>query len=247
MDHTFCPGSKLLRQPAPEMYTCPSCGEEVEIWTDELKATCRNCNRTVYRDGTMGCLDWCAYGKECVGDAVFETYMKNKAIGLKRQLIEAMAQHFETDHKRIQHAKEVLRHAEAIVEKEGGDSHVVAAAAVLHDVGIKVAEEHRAPSGLTHEEAGSPIARKILLRLGFKIEDVDQICRIIACHHRRHEGDGINFGIVYDADFIVNLEDMAGQTSAEHLRRVIEETLFTNTGRKLALEKLTHLPQAAHR
>ena len=246
MDHTFCPGSKLLRQPAPETYACPSCGEEVEMWTDELKASCRKCSRTVYRDNTMSCLDWCAYGKECVGDAVFDTYIRNKAVGLKRRLLDEMSRHFGTDQKRIRHAKEVLRYAETLLEKEDGDWHVVVPSAVLHDVGIKAVEEANGSDHPPHEKAGPPIARKVLLRLGFKMEDVDQICRIIAHHHQPQEGDGANFGIVYDADFIVNLEEAADGKSMEHLRREIEESLFTHTGRQVALEKLEHMGKHGH-
>ena len=37
MDHQFCPGATLLRRPVPEIFDCPSCHGEVEIWTDEFK------------------------------------------------------------------------------------------------------------------------------------------------------------------------------------------------------------------
>src|SRR4030066_152981 len=83
MDHSFCPGSKLLRQPAPELFPCPNCGTEVEIWTDELKGICPSCKKAVFRDGGMSCLDWCKYGKECVGDAAYKSYMRDKAVGVK--------------------------------------------------------------------------------------------------------------------------------------------------------------------
>lgn len=34
----------------------------------------------------MSCLDWCRYGKECIGYAAYDNYMANRAIGLKKQL-----------------------------------------------------------------------------------------------------------------------------------------------------------------
>lgn len=40
-----CPGSKPLRQPAPEIFICSSCGEEVEIWTDEVRRDCSSCGK----------------------------------------------------------------------------------------------------------------------------------------------------------------------------------------------------------
>ena len=51
---------------------CPNCGKEVEIWTDELKATCRNCGKKVYRAQQASCIEWCPHAKECVGPEVYE-------------------------------------------------------------------------------------------------------------------------------------------------------------------------------
>ena len=53
MDHVYCPGSKLLRQPKPESVACASCGTEVEIWSDEIKGTCPGCGKTVFKDGVF--------------------------------------------------------------------------------------------------------------------------------------------------------------------------------------------------
>ncbi len=67
-----CPGSRTIREPIPEYIKCPDCGAEVEIWTDELKATCRNCGGKVYRAQQASCIDWCPHAKECVGPEVYE-------------------------------------------------------------------------------------------------------------------------------------------------------------------------------
>lgn len=87
MSDQFCPGAKMVRQPKPEMFPCPRCGEEVEIWSDELRGTCPSCGTTVLRDGTVSCLDWCKFGKECVGEESYNKYMKNKAEGLREKLL----------------------------------------------------------------------------------------------------------------------------------------------------------------
>jgi hypothetical protein len=78
MDAKFCPGSRLLRQPHPEIFTCPGCGGEVEIWTDELKADCPVCKKTVFRDPKMNCLEWCKYGRECVGEEIYNRFMEDR-------------------------------------------------------------------------------------------------------------------------------------------------------------------------
>ena len=75
-----CPGAKRFRQPEQEIIECPRCKEDVEIWTDEIKAYCPKCKMTVLRKAAYpSCLDWCKYAKECVGDKVYKQYLKNKA------------------------------------------------------------------------------------------------------------------------------------------------------------------------
>jgi hemerythrin-like domain-containing protein/DNA-directed RNA polymerase subunit RPC12/RpoP len=70
-----CPGSRTIREPRPEYMNCPKCGKEVEIWTDELKATCRNCGTKVLRAQQASCIEWCPHAKECVGPEVYERLM----------------------------------------------------------------------------------------------------------------------------------------------------------------------------
>jgi predicted RNA-binding Zn-ribbon protein involved in translation (DUF1610 family) len=78
-----CPGSQIFSQPKPENIKCPFCGEEIEIWTDEVKAKCPNCKKAVTREQGQSCLDWCKYAKECVGDELYNKYMKNKGNKVK--------------------------------------------------------------------------------------------------------------------------------------------------------------------
>ena len=227
MNHTFCPGSKILRQPTPELFTCPSCGEEVEIWTDEPKRTCRNCRTVVYRDAGMSCLDWCKRGKECVGDSVYDTYMQNKAVGLKKHLLAKMNDHFVDDKKRVDHADKVLAKAETLVTSENGDWHIIIPASILHDV-------------------GSAIAREILLRLGLKMDDIDEICDIIAYHHIPGEQNSDNFRVLYDADSLVNLREVVNGKSDEQICTLIDKNFLTKTGRELASKEFVSVPVEAH-
>lgn len=73
-----CPGSQKFKTPEPENITCPHCGEAVEIWTDEVEAVCQRCKNRVGRPAGQSCLDWCKYAKECVGENVYNNFMKNK-------------------------------------------------------------------------------------------------------------------------------------------------------------------------
>ncbi|MBI4285730.1 MAG: hemerythrin domain-containing protein [Chloroflexi bacterium] len=73
-----CPGSLKIREPVPEYMTCPNCGAEVEIWTDEVRATCK-CGTKVFREQRPSCIDWCAYAKECVGPDVYQRLRQEAA------------------------------------------------------------------------------------------------------------------------------------------------------------------------
>ena len=95
-----CPGSQSFSQPHPEDIECNYCGAQIEIWTDEAKATCPKCGKTVIRLEGQSCLDWCRYAKECVGDQIYGKYMRNKTITLKQKLIKELEGHFGDDKQR---------------------------------------------------------------------------------------------------------------------------------------------------
>ncbi len=74
-----CPGSDKLKSPKPEAIKCGFCGEELEIWTDEVETKCAKCGNTVVRSQGQSCLDWCKFAKECVGEEAYRAYMENKS------------------------------------------------------------------------------------------------------------------------------------------------------------------------
>jgi len=45
-----CPGQDRKAPPTPELFVCPGCGGNVEIWSDEAKRTCPSCKTQVIRD-----------------------------------------------------------------------------------------------------------------------------------------------------------------------------------------------------
>lgn len=63
-----CPGSGGIRTPVPTLKKCPECGEEVEIWSNELKAKCTQCGATVFREAIPSCIDWCPAAREYLSE-----------------------------------------------------------------------------------------------------------------------------------------------------------------------------------
>jgi predicted RNA-binding Zn-ribbon protein involved in translation (DUF1610 family) len=199
MDHQFCPGAKLLRQPKPEIFECPSCGEEVEIWTDEIRGVCSNCGRTMFREGTMSCLEWCKFAQECVGEAAYDRYMQNRAVGLRRRLLEAMHRQWKQDADRLRQAEAVLSWSEEILKEEKADWHIVIPASILQNV-----------DGGTSSDAFRA-AEQLLVRSGLTPEDLERIRRIVEDDPSE---DRAEFDVVNDA----RLLSRPGKQSAEALR-----------------------------
>ena len=72
-----CPGSKSIRQPTPEIFTCSECGEEVELWTNERMGKCASCGKTIVRElDSAWCVQWCQYAKECIGVERYEELLE---------------------------------------------------------------------------------------------------------------------------------------------------------------------------
>ena len=70
-----CPGASDIRTPTITLKVCPECGEEIEIFSNEMQVKCSNCGFTVYND-VEACIQWCKYAEECVGDEVYKKLKK---------------------------------------------------------------------------------------------------------------------------------------------------------------------------
>jgi hypothetical protein len=132
--------------------------------------------------------------------------------------------YFKDDVRRINHALKVYGFASAISGMEGvpkKEDTVIGLAAVLHDIGIKEAErKYNSSSGKYQEIEGPPIAKQILEGNGIEAEVVDRVCYLIGNHHSYHKIDGLDFQILVEADFLVNIfEDNMDNASIESIKK----------------------------
>lgn len=156
---------------------------------------------------------------------------------MEEKILKKMTEYFGDDKKRICHAQEVLRYAKELLKNEVGNRDVVIFAAILHDIGIKECErKYNSTSGQLQEREGPPIARKILEDLKIKEEIIDQVCRIVASHHSPGEVTTLNFKILWDSDWLVNLKDEYDIRDKKKLERIIEKVFMTKTGKTKARE-----------
>jgi HD superfamily phosphodiesterase/predicted RNA-binding Zn-ribbon protein involved in translation (DUF1610 family) len=238
-----CPGIDS-RNLQVEEQVCKNCGYKVEIFSNEIKVICPKCKANVYRENIPSCIDWCRFAKQCIGQEKYDE-LKSKVeldktkLDFKEKILSEMMNYFGNDIKRITHAMKVLYFAEKILKEEkDADRRVVIISAILHDIGIKECErKYNSTNGQLQEKEGPPIAKEILQKVGIKNEVIDETCKIIASHHSPGEIDTLNFKILWDADWIVNIEDEFDLNNKEKLKRIIENNFLTNAGKKIAVKK----------
>jgi len=80
------------------------------------------------------------------------TIVKDDIERIKQILVKELEKYFGADERRINHAKKVLKYAIELLKKEKADPYIVVPAAILHDVGIKVAEEKYNSSAAKYQE-----------------------------------------------------------------------------------------------
>jgi len=146
-----------------------------------------------------------------------------------------MVDYFGTDIRRINHALKVYSYTSLIAREEGlsdMELEITEIAAVLHDIGIPVAEQkYLSSDGKYQEIEGPPIAREILENLGVSSEIIDRVCFLIGNHHTYTKIDGVDFQILVEADFLVNIDE--DKMSLNAVQRVLTKYFKTKTGIQL--------------
>lgn len=151
---------------------------------------------------------------------------------MKYPVLNSMIEYFGSDVRRINHALKVYGFASAIGLGEELEPHameIIEIAAALHDIGIPVAKaKYGSCIGKYQEIEGPPLAREILQRLKVNSETIDRVCYLIGNHHTYTKIDGIDFQILVEADFLVNIfEDEMSQQTIESIGK---KTFKTATG-----------------
>ena len=146
-----------------------------------------------------------------------------------------MIAYYDGDPKRIQHFTKVHSYARLIgigEELDDASLFILEAAAYTHDIGIRVAEEkYGRCDGKLQEQEGPIIAQKMLSQLGFENYIVERICFLIGLHHTYDNIDGLDYQILVEADFLVNLyEDDAGNRAID---KAYKRIFKTETGKKI--------------
>ena len=147
-------------------------------------------------------------------------------------IINEMIRYYSGDPRRVNHFLKVFSFAKAIGELEDLDKdkqNTLEVAAVMHDIGIKVSEEkYKSSAGNYQEIEGPPVAREMLSKLNFDERFIDRVCYLIGHHHSYSKIDDIDYQILIEADFLVNIYE--DEIKDIQIRSIKEKYFKTKSG-----------------
>lgn len=138
--------------------------------------------------------------------------------------LKLMTDYFGNDVIRINHALKVFGYASTICRNANLDTNtieIIELASILHDIGIPLSEKkYNSSAGKYQEIEGPPIAREMLEKLNIQAKVVERVCHLIGNHHTYSKIDGVDFQILVEADFLVNIfEDNMSLSAIESVRK----------------------------
>lgn len=150
-------------------------------------------------------------------------------VGRVSDVIIEMIKYYANDARRVNHFMKVYSFAKSIGELEKIDKkeqEILEIAAVVHDIGIKISEEkYNSSAGKYQEIEGAKVAEEMLINLGIKKDIVDRVCFLVGHHHTYNKIDNIDFQILVEADFLVNIyEDEIQEKEIEIIKNKIIKT-----------------------
>ena len=151
------------------------------------------------------------------------------------ELILAMVRYYAGDPKRINHFLKVNAFGKIIASKEKVDSrmyNIIDVATITHDNRIKVSEEKYGSSAGKYQELEGPaIAKDMLSKLEYDEGLIERTMYLIGHHHTYDNITGLDYQILVEADFLVNIYEDG--MSKEAINSVRSKIFKTDTGKKL--------------
>lgn len=145
-------------------------------------------------------------------------------------LIAAMIAYDKGDPMRIQHFIKVHDFAAVIGRLENIDKDtlfVLETAAIVHDIGIHISEQKYGRSdGKLQEQEGPREAESLLKSVGgYTDGQIARVCWLVGHHHTYSHIDGMDYQILVEADFLVNIyEDKIEKSAVASVRQKIFKT-----------------------
>lgn len=105
-------------------------------------------------------------------------------------------------------------------------------AAIVHDIGIKISEEKYGNSnGKLQEQEGPEATKKMLTKLRVDSETISRVCYLVGHHHTYSNIDGLDYQILIEADFLVNLFE--NNDDSKTVLEVYNKIFKTESGKQI--------------
>ena len=147
-------------------------------------------------------------------------------------IINEMIRYYVKDPRRVNHFLKVFSFAKSIGELEKLNEEtqdILEVAAIIHDIGIKISEEkYNSSAGNYQEIEGPSVAREMLSKFEFQEKFIDRVCYLIGHHHTYSKIDGIDYQILIEADFLVNIYE--DEIKEAQIKSIKEKYFKTKAG-----------------
>lgn len=154
------------------------------------------------------------------------------------RLFQEMFAWFAGDPEQIQHFVKVHSFSRRIGLAERLDARtqqILEAAAIVHDVGIRPSREKYASGAGNYQELeGPPVAAPMLAKAGYAPDEIDRACYLVGHHHTYSDVDGMDYQVLLEADFLVNLYEEGLPAGA--VDAALKTIFRTPSGTKLCRE-----------
>ena len=151
------------------------------------------------------------------------------------KLIMEMIHYYEKDPKQVSHFLKVYGYAKTIGEAEALSpqlEQILEIAAIIHDIGIKVSlKKYKSSAGKYQEREGPLLAKAMLERLKYPAELIGRVCYLVGHHHTYEKINGLDYQILVEADFLVNIEESG--MSQEEIADIEQKIFKTSCGKRI--------------
>jgi len=145
------------------------------------------------------------------------------------KVFKAMISYYAGDVKQVNHFTKVYGFSKEIGAMEGlnGEAQeILEIAALTHDIGIKNSKIKYQNSNGENQQIEGPLEARKMLEV-FSIDEciIERVCWLIAHHHMYNNIDSIDYQILVEADFLVNIfEDGMSLEAIKSVRKKIFKT-----------------------
>jgi HD superfamily phosphodiesterase len=134
---------------------------------------------------------------------------------------------------RVGHFLKVYAFAKTIGELENlpaDNQTILEIAAIVHDIGIRPSlEKYNSSAGPYQEKEGAIAARTMLTKLGFSEPLIERVSYLVAHHHTYTNVDSIEYQILLEADFLVNM--LEEKMEVPQIQAALNNVFQTATGK----------------